>query len=125
MVFRIMKFPCISSGKCALEMTPLDVQQVYQTLAAGGSYSPLKSIRSVMNTRGDSNGLQLHWNSKLNKFYNLYSSTNLVDWLPHVAGTNHYADIPTSGLGTNVLSIEVPSEDHRYFKLEEALRPTP
>ncbi|MGB1255041.1 MAG: penicillin-binding protein 1B [Thiolinea sp.] len=46
----IPAYPSILLG--ALEMTPLDVQQVYQTMAAGGSYSPLKSIRSVMNTRG-------------------------------------------------------------------------
>jgi penicillin-binding protein 1B len=31
----------------------MEVQQLYQTIAAGGSYSPLKSIRSVMNTHGE------------------------------------------------------------------------
>lgn len=43
----IPAYPSILLG--ALELTPFDVQQMYQTLAAGGSYSPLKSIRSVMN----------------------------------------------------------------------------
>ena len=33
-------------------MPPIDVQQMYQTIAAGGSYSPLKAIRSVMNLQG-------------------------------------------------------------------------
>ncbi|TXH71163.1 MAG: penicillin-binding protein 1B [Thiothrix sp.] len=43
----IPAYPAILLG--ALELTPFDVQQMYQTLAANGSYSPLKSIRSVMN----------------------------------------------------------------------------
>ena len=46
----IPAYPSILLG--ALEMAPIDVQQVYQTMASGGSYSPLKSIRSVMNSRG-------------------------------------------------------------------------
>ena len=36
----------------ALQLTPIEVQQVYQTIAAGGTYTPLKSIRSVMNSYG-------------------------------------------------------------------------
>lgn len=50
----IPAYPAILLG--ALELTPFDVQQMYQTLAANGSYSPLKSIRSVMNV---SNGKTL------------------------------------------------------------------
>lgn len=46
----IPAYPSILLG--ALEMSPIDVQQMYQTLASGGSYSPLKAIRSVMNPRG-------------------------------------------------------------------------
>jgi len=46
----IPAYPSILLG--ALEMAPIDVQQMYQTLASGGSYSPLKAIRSVMNPRG-------------------------------------------------------------------------
>ena len=37
----------------ALQMTPMEVQQMYQTLAAGGTYTPLKAIRSVMNSYGE------------------------------------------------------------------------
>jgi len=37
----------------ALQLTPMEVQQIYQTLAAGGSYTPLKAIRSVMNSYGE------------------------------------------------------------------------
>lgn len=37
----------------ALQLTPLEVQQMYQTFAAGGTYTPLKAIRSVMNSYGD------------------------------------------------------------------------
>ena len=37
----------------ALQMTPMEVQQMYQTLAAGGAYTPLKAIRSVMNSYGE------------------------------------------------------------------------
>lgn len=50
----IPAYPAILLG--ALELTPFEVQQMYQTLAANGSYSPLKSIRSVMNV---SNGKTL------------------------------------------------------------------
>lgn len=37
----------------ALQLTPMEVQQIYQTLAAGGGYTPLKAIRSVMNSYGE------------------------------------------------------------------------
>ncbi len=47
---KIPEYPSILLG--AIEMAPIDVQQMYQTLAAGGSYSPLKAIRSVMNLQG-------------------------------------------------------------------------
>lgn len=43
-------YPSILLG--ALEMPPIDVQQMYQTIASGGSYSPLKAIRNVMNMQG-------------------------------------------------------------------------
>jgi penicillin-binding protein 1B len=43
----IPQYPSILLG--ALEMSPMEVQQMYHTLAAGGSYSPLRAIRSVMN----------------------------------------------------------------------------
>ncbi len=36
----------------ALQLTPIEVHQVYQTLASGGTYTPLKAIRSVMNSYG-------------------------------------------------------------------------
>ncbi len=47
---QIPTYPSILLG--AIEMPPIDVQQMYQTIAAGGSYSPLKAIRSVMNLQG-------------------------------------------------------------------------
>jgi len=37
----------------ALQLTPIEVQQMYQTFAAGGTYTPLKAIRSVMNSYGE------------------------------------------------------------------------
>lgn len=79
----------------------------------------------VMHTDFSGGEMVLHWNSRGGKFYNLYSSTNLVDWAPHSAGTNTYANIPTSGLGTNALPVQLPDGDHRFFKLEEELRPSP
>lgn len=36
----------------AIQLTPMEVQQVYQTIAAGGTYTPLTAIRSVMNSYG-------------------------------------------------------------------------
>jgi penicillin-binding protein 1B len=47
---QIPDYPSILLG--AVEMPPIDVQQMYQSIAAGGSYSPLKAIRSVMNLKG-------------------------------------------------------------------------
>jgi len=37
----------------ALQLTPIEVQQMYQTFAAGGTYTPLKAIRSVMDSYGE------------------------------------------------------------------------
>ncbi len=37
----------------ALQLTPIEVQQMYQTFAAGGTHTPLKAIRSVMNSYGE------------------------------------------------------------------------
>lgn len=37
----------------AVQLTPMEVQQIYQTLASGGTYTPLKAIRSVMNSYGE------------------------------------------------------------------------
>ena len=47
----IPHFPSILLG--ALELSPMEVQQMYQSIASGGEYSPLKAIRSVMNTKGE------------------------------------------------------------------------
>lgn len=46
----IPQYPSVYLG--ALELSPMEVQQMYQTIAADGYYSPLKSIRSVMNSKG-------------------------------------------------------------------------
>ena len=44
-------YPSVLLG--ALELSPLQVQQMYQTIAAGGTYTPLQAIRSVMNSYGN------------------------------------------------------------------------
>ncbi len=36
----------------AIQMTPMEVQQIYQTIAARGTYTPLTAIRSVMDSYG-------------------------------------------------------------------------
>ncbi len=46
----IPAYPSILLG--ALEMTPFEMQQLYQTMAADGAYTPLHAIREVMNGRG-------------------------------------------------------------------------
>ena len=43
----IHAYPSLLLG--AIEMSPLQVSQIYQTIASGGFYLPLRSIRSVMN----------------------------------------------------------------------------
>ncbi len=37
----------------AISLTPLEVTQLYQTLAAGGFYSPLRAIREVLTAEGE------------------------------------------------------------------------
>jgi penicillin-binding protein 1B len=49
-VAEIPPYPSVLLG--ALELSPIEVQQMYQTIASGGSYTPLKSIRSVMDSFG-------------------------------------------------------------------------
>ena len=44
-------YPSVLLG--ALELSPMEVQQMYQTIAAGGTYTPLRAIRSVMNSYGN------------------------------------------------------------------------
>lgn len=36
----------------AIQLTPIEVQQLYQTIAAGGTYTPLTAIRNVMDPYG-------------------------------------------------------------------------
>ncbi len=77
----------------------------------------------VMRTDFSGGDLALTWNSKMGKFYHLYSSTNLVDWVPYAEGSNTYVNLPTSGVGTNELTQLVPQGDQRFFRLEEDIRP--
>lgn len=44
-------YPSILLG--AISLTPLEVAQLYQTLAANGFYSPLRAIREVLTTEGE------------------------------------------------------------------------
>lgn len=46
----IIKYPSTLLG--TLSMSPLEVTQMYQTLAGSGFYSPLRSIRAVLDTDG-------------------------------------------------------------------------
>jgi len=46
----IKAFPSLLLG--ALSLSPLEVAQVYQTLAAGGFRSPIRAIREVLDTQG-------------------------------------------------------------------------
>lgn len=48
---RLAPYPSLLLG--ALEMTPLEVSQVYQGLAAGGYRTPLNTIREVMSGAGE------------------------------------------------------------------------
>ena len=47
----IQPYPSTLLG--ATEMTPLEVVQMYETLASGGFQSPLRAIREVMNAQGE------------------------------------------------------------------------
>ncbi|HHL18528.1 MAG TPA: penicillin-binding protein 1B, partial [Thiothrix sp.] len=47
----IPAYPSILLGTS--ELSPMEVQQMYQTLAAGGTYTRLKAIRSVMDPYGE------------------------------------------------------------------------
>ena len=47
---KIPMYPASLLG--SMEMSPLEVAQIYQTLASGGFYSPIRSIRSIHKTNG-------------------------------------------------------------------------
>ncbi len=47
----VKAYPSMLLG--AISLTPLEVTQLYQTLAAGGFYSPLRAIREVLTTEGE------------------------------------------------------------------------
>ncbi len=47
---KIQPYPSILLG--ALELTPLEVAQMYQTLAGGGFYTPLRTIREILDAQG-------------------------------------------------------------------------
>lgn len=50
-VFReVHRYPSLALGTAAL--SPIEVAQMYQVFAAGGFYSPLRSIREVMDAKG-------------------------------------------------------------------------
>jgi penicillin-binding protein 1B len=48
---RVAPLPAVALG--ALELSPMAVTQLYQTLAAGGFSSPLRAIRAVMKPNGE------------------------------------------------------------------------
>ncbi len=48
----INRFPSLLLG--AVSLSPLEVAQIYQTLAAGGFHSPLRAIRTVQTADGES-----------------------------------------------------------------------
>lgn len=48
---RVQPLPAVALG--ALELSPVEVTQLYQTLAAGGFNSPLRAIRAVMKPGGE------------------------------------------------------------------------
>lgn len=47
---KIPMYPASLLG--TMEMSPLEVAQIYQTLASGGFYSPIRTIRSIHKTNG-------------------------------------------------------------------------
>lgn len=68
--------------------------------------------------------LALRWNSKMGKFYHLFSSTDLVRWTPHNDGVEPYVNIPTSGVGTNELAGIPLQGEQRFFRIVEDIRPS-
>lgn len=47
----IRPYPSLALG--AVQMTPLEVAQIYETFADGGFFQPLRSIREITTTRGE------------------------------------------------------------------------
>ena len=118
----------------ALELTPMEVQQIYQTIASGGTYTPLTAIRSVMNSYGKSlkrYPLQVQQVANPDSVYLLSTAMNKItkvgtaQYLKHVlpkwknsAGktgtTNKNVDSWFAGFtGQHVVSVWVGRDDNK------------
>jgi len=118
----------------AVELTPLEVQQMYHTISAGGTYTQMKAIRSVMNSYGktlkryplrvkqvagsDNIYLLTHAMNKITKVGTAkYLSAVLPAW-KNAAGktgtTNKSVDSWFAGFtGQHVLSVWVGRDDNK------------
>ena len=122
----------------AINLTPYEVVQMYQTMASGGFYIPLRSIRSVVSEKGEvlsrydlkierrfdaESMLLLHY--ALSEVINLGTARSLTKTLPNLlplAGktgtTNGLKDSWFAGFGDNVLGVVwVGRDDNQSSKL--------
>jgi sugar phosphate isomerase/epimerase len=83
----------------------------------------------TMSIAANGSHLDINWNSRMGKFYDLASSTDLSipteSWLPYNDGTTTYSNIHTSGLGINELTDIQQQAEGRFFVIQEKVRPTP
>jgi penicillin-binding protein 1B len=133
---KIPNYPSILLG--ALELSPMEVQQMYQTIAAGGEYSPLKAIRSVMNMKGETLNrypisvqqvasreatyLLSHTMHQITKIGTAKALSKILPAWKKVAGktgtTNNKRDSWFSGFsGQHVVTVWVGRDDNKPTKL--------
>jgi len=117
--------PYASLSLGAVDLSPLEVTQMYQTLANGGFLVPLNTIRSVLDSRGNAlrrYGLEIHETLKpetvfltnylMTQVVEKGTAKSLVTLLPNklpLAGktgtTNEQRDSWFAGFGNNLLGV--------------------
>jgi hypothetical protein len=73
-------------------------------------YQMVASFAPVLQVDGSDSNLQLTWNAYAGVTYQLFASTNLVDWLP--------VDAPSAGTnGLMQLVLPMDDEPQKFFRL--------
>lgn len=91
-----------------------------QIAALANATLPKPLTLSIRPGTGDGS-LQLDWNSRPGKVYDLLSSVNLIDWEVWDDGVNPPYRKIVAEADRSTLTIPMPEDDSRYFAIQESL----